>query len=145
MTPVILTAEGLSLAEVRSVAVQCAPLEIVPEVLARVEAGQAVVERALAGEALIYGLNTGLGHLRNERVSYEQLLEYQVRIVTAHAGGVGEALPNADVRAMMLARVAGMARGGSGADPGAMRALVAMLNAGVHPSCPRSARSAPRT
>jgi len=36
----------------------------------------------------------------------------------------------------MLARVAGIARGGSGAHPDALRMLVALLNAGIHPLVP---------
>ncbi len=133
---VVLTSDGLDLAEFYRVAIDGAILEIAPEVMTRVETGRAVVERALAGDTLIYGLNTGLGHLRNQRVSYEQLLEYQVSIVTSHAGGVGSPLSDEDVRAIMLARIAGIARGGAGVHPGALRMLVAMLNAGVHPIVP---------
>jgi len=134
--PVTLTLDGLTLADVYRVAVEGAPLDIDPAVYACVAAGRAVVERALGGERLVYGLNTGVGHLRDARVSREALMQYQVRLVVGHACGIGPALPAADVRALMLARVAGLARGGSGAHPDAMRALVAMLNAGVHPVVP---------
>jgi histidine ammonia-lyase len=133
---VALTLAGLSAEDVGRVALDGAPLEVAPEVLTRVEASRAVVERMLDGERLVYGLNTGLGHLRNRRVSREQLMQYQVRMLMAHVGAVGEPLPDEDVRALMLARVAGIARGGSGAHPGALRTLVAMLNAGVHPVVP---------
>jgi len=136
VTPVVLDAEGLVLEDVYRVAVDRARLDVAPAVLERVEAGRAIVDRAIDGETLIYGLNTGLGHLRDARVSREQLMAYQTRIVTAHAGGVGPDLPDEDVRAIMLARVAGMARGGSGAHPGAMLILVHMLNAGIHPIVP---------
>src|SRR5918999_209129 len=45
-------------------------------------------------------------------------------------------LADEDVRAIMAARIAGMARGGAGVHPGALETLVAMLNAGVHPVVP---------
>ena len=38
---------------------------------------------------------------------------------------------------MMFARAAGMAVGGSGVSPAVLDALLAMLNAGVHPVVPR--------
>jgi histidine ammonia-lyase len=136
VAPVVLGPEGLVLEDVYRVAVGGARLDLSPAVLERVSAGRAIVERAIDGDTLIYGLNTGLGHLRDERVSREQLMAYQTRIVTTHAGGVGADLPDEDVRSMMLARIAGIARGGSGAHPGAMRMLVDMLNAGIHPVVP---------
>lgn len=133
---VVLTRAGLSLEELYRVAAERARLRIAPEADEHVRAGRAVVERALAGERLVYGLNSGLGHLRDQRVSHAQLLGYQVRMVVAHAGGVGPALPDEDVRALMVARVAGIARGGSGARPEALHMLVDMLNAGIHPVVP---------
>jgi histidine ammonia-lyase len=114
-----------------------ATLEVASGVMERVRASRAVVERALEGEGMIYGLNTDLGSRQNRRVSREDLGRYQVQMVIDHAGGVGAALADEDVRAIMAARIAGIARGGSGAHPGALDTLVAMLNAGVHPVVPQ--------
>jgi len=130
-----LTTAGLTAADVLRVA-RGARLEVAPEVEEIVTASRAVVERALAAERLVYGLNTGLGHRRDRRISREHLGHYQRAMISDHAAGVGDPLPDADVRAMMVARVAGIARGGSGAHPDALRTLVAMLNAGVHPIVP---------
>src|SRR4029079_1455605 len=57
-------------------------------------------------------------------------------MIEAHASGIGAPLDTEDVRAAMLARVSGAARGGSGLTLEAVRLLVAMLNAGVHPIVP---------
>jgi histidine ammonia-lyase len=103
----------------------------------RIAAGRAIVDAAIDGPALIYGLNTGLGHLRDERVPIETLRDYQDAIVRSHAGGIGARLAPAIVRAAMVARVAGMARGGSGATTAAAETLIAMLNAGVDPHVPQ--------
>lgn len=134
--PIVVTPAGVPLEDVASVAIGGAPVLLAPEVLDRVAAGRAVVDRALSGETLYYGINTGLGHMRDQRVSFDELLAYQTRIVTASAGGVGPPLPDQDVRAIMFTRVAGLARGGSGAHPDALHMLVAMLNAAVHPIVP---------
>src|SRR5918996_98395 len=130
-----LASDGLSAEQVAELA-RGARLELAPEVTERVRASRAVVDRALEGDAMIYGLNTGLGSRRDRRVSREDLGRYQVQMVMDHAGGVGPPLADEDVRALMAARIAGIARGGSGAHPGALDTLVAMLNHGVHPVVP---------
>ena len=115
-----------------------APLVLSAETIERIQAGRAVVERFITGPELIYGLNTGLGHMRDERVSVEELGVYQEVIVAGHAGAIGPPLPTRVVRAAMLARIAGISTGGSGASLAVAEALVAMLNAGVHPIVPET-------
>src|ERR1700716_4541330 len=66
----------------------------------------------------------------------DDLLAYQHQLSAMHARGIGDPLPVNDVRALMLARIAGMARGGSGAQPDIFATLIQMLNAGVHPVVP---------
>ena len=113
-----------------------ATVELGPDATERIVASRSVVENALAGPALVYGLNTGLGHLRNERLSTEVLIDYQDAIIRSHAGGFGPPLATDVVRAAMAVRVVGISRGGSGASPGVARTLVRMLNARVHPVVP---------
>ena len=60
----------------------------------------------------------------------------QRRILRAHAAGMGPPLPLEVVRAMMAARAAGLAAGGSGASPAVLEALVAAVNAGLTPRVP---------
>ena len=50
------------------VARELARVELAPEVEQTILAARAVVERAVGGDRLIYGLNTGLGHMRDQRV-----------------------------------------------------------------------------
>jgi histidine ammonia-lyase len=116
--------------------VRGARLELGPTARSRIEASRAVVDRLVAGDELIYGLNTGLGHMRNERLPIDAIEAGQAMTVRAHAGGIGPALPAEIVRAAMAVRVAGIALGGSGASPAIADAYVAMLNAGVHPVVP---------
>jgi histidine ammonia-lyase len=127
---------GITPADVVRVARELARVELSPEVEQAILDSRAVVERAVAGERLIYGLNTGLGHMRDARVPLEVLQRYQRQMIEAHASGIGAPLDSEDVRAAMLARVSGAARGGSGLTLEAVQLLVAMLNAGVHPIVP---------
>ncbi|HEU0234800.1 MAG TPA: aromatic amino acid ammonia-lyase [Candidatus Limnocylindrales bacterium] len=113
-----------------------ANVAIGPAAAARIAASRSVVDGLVAGDELIYGLNTGLGHMRNERVPLEVLEASQIVVVRSHAGGIGEPLAAEVVRAAMAVRVAGIARGGSGASPAIAETYVALLNAGIHPVVP---------
>ncbi len=101
-----------------------------------IAASRAVVDRMLAGDEPIYGLNTGVGHMKDTRLPPEELRRAQVMLLMTHAGGTGFPLPVETVRAAMAVRLNGIARGGSGASPGVADVLVAMLNGGVHPVVP---------
>ncbi len=133
--PVVLDDAPLTVAQLVRVA-RGADLVLAPVAQARIAASREVVDSFVDGPEPIYGLNTGLGHMRDERVPRDVLAMYQVAIVGAHEGGFGEPLPVEVVRAAIATRVAGVARGGSGASPALAETLVAMLNAGVHPVVP---------
>lgn len=99
-------------------------------------AARAVVERYLAEDRPAYGLTTGLGPRVVERVPHEELAAFSRITVLGRAQAVGAPLPAEAVRAAMLVRANGLARGGAGAQPAVAEALVAALNAGVHPVVP---------
>jgi histidine ammonia-lyase len=132
---VIIGAEPLGVAEIVAVA-RGARVEMTPAAEARVAAGRAVVDDYLTRSDAVYGLNTGLGHARDERLPAETLRRYQEVTVRMHDGGLGPPLPTEVVRAAMATRLAGVVRGGSGATVALARTFAAMLNAGVHPIVP---------
>jgi histidine ammonia-lyase len=136
-SPVLLDAAPPTIAEVVAVA-DGAAVELGPAAIERIAAARAVVDRLVDGPELVYGLNTGLGHLRDVRVSPDVLRSYQEAIVRAHDGGMGPSLPARIVRAAMFVRLAGLARGGAGASLGVARQLAAMLSAGVTPVVPET-------
>jgi histidine ammonia-lyase len=134
--PVEMTGLGATPEEVVRVAQDGAPIHIGPTAYALVRASRRVVDDALAQGIAVYGLNTGLGPRRNERVSPELLIEYQRHIVLSHAGAVGDPLDDIDVRAVLFARLVGLTRGGAGVSPEVVRGLADLLNAGVLPVVP---------
>ena len=84
----------------------------------------------------VYGVNTGFGKLSEVAIPPEQLAALQRNLVRSHAAGVGDPLPEREVRAMMLLRANVLATGFAGARDGVVDALLAMLNAGVWPMVP---------
>jgi histidine ammonia-lyase len=85
----------------------------------------------------IYGLNSALGANTGAVLPEGDLEDYQRRAVRARAVAVGPAYERSSVRAMQFARIAGMARGGSGVSPEVLDACIALLNHQVHPVVPR--------
>ncbi len=113
-----------------------APVRLGSDAIERIKAARAVVDALVAGDELIYGLNTGLGHMRDVRVPVEVLREYQIAIVASHAGAIGPPLPRRLVRAAMFARIVGIAAGGAGGSLALAMQLVELLGRGVTPVVP---------
>ena len=122
--------------DIVAIARRNATIAISPDVEDRISAARAVVERYLAADQPVYGLTTALGAGVDTRLATEDLIAFQLRVPQARAVGVGPALPREAVRAMMAARIAGMAAGGSGVSLPVFTGLVAALNAGFHPVVP---------
>jgi histidine ammonia-lyase len=135
---VTIGAAPLTIDDVVRIARDRAPVALAPAARARVEAARAVVERLAAGATPLYGVNSALGANTGRPLDASDLADYQARAVRARAVAVGPAFPTAAVRAMLAARVAGMAVGGSGASPAVVDGLIALLNRGVHPVVPRT-------
>src|SRR5438093_10268201 len=98
---------------------QGAGVELGPNALQRIRASRAVVDAALASGRPVYGLNTGVGHMKDTRLPDEALRAMQQILLVTHSGGVGDPAPTDIVRAAMAVRLIGMARGGSGGRRGA--------------------------
>lgn len=101
----------------------------------RIREGHAALRHATAEGGAIYGVSTGLGAAADTRVPAGSP-ELQRRVVLARMVGVGPPAAPGQVRAAMLARLAGLATGRSGASPGIVAAYVDMLNAGLVPVMP---------
>ena len=131
-------AARVTLPDVVRVARAGAPVALAAAARERVARARATVLGAASGDAPpVYGVNSALGANTGARIADADLGDYQRRAVRARAVGVGPAYDGASVRAMIFARIAGMAQGGSGVSPPVLDALVALLNRGVHPRVPR--------
>ena len=95
-----------------------------------------VVAELAAGEAPVYGVNTGFGDLATVRIPLADLRTLQRNLVRSHAAGVGDPLPIDVVRAVLLLRANTLAAGRSGVRAGLAEMLLEMLDRGVHPVIP---------
>jgi histidine ammonia-lyase len=130
---VTLTGADLSIEDAVRIARRGARVEVSREALERVRRARDVVDRVLERGDLVYGMNTGVGSLSRYRIPFEGLELFSVRLVTRHTTHQGAELATEVVRAMMVTRANGMAKGGVGVRAELIRAFLDALNAGVHP------------
>ncbi|MBA2813084.1 histidine ammonia-lyase [Streptomyces sp. KM273126] len=133
---VVVNGRTLSYDDVVAVARHGARVVLADEVLPRLARERAVVDDVVDRQVPAYGLTTGLGTRSSYALPRGELEVFSVRTVRGRANAVGDPLPVPVVRAAVLARVNGIAGGGSGVRPEIPRLLVAMLNTGVHPVLP---------
>ena len=133
---VVIDGNSLTLEQVTAVARDRARVSMAPHARQRAWVTRAVVEELVNRRIVAYGVTTGFGRLSDIAIPPERLAELQVNLVRSHAAGVGDVLPEREVRAMMLLRANVIAKGYSGARPELAERLIAMLNAGLHPFVP---------
>jgi histidine ammonia-lyase len=136
MRTVIVNGDALSVQDVIDVSRGEARAELGPDVPDRMEPSRLVVLGAIAGDAPVYGVNTGFGALADTRVGEQDLRTLQGAIVMSHAAGTGEPLDDATVRAVLLLRARTLAAGYSGVRADLPRRLLHLLDLGLLPVVP---------
>jgi histidine ammonia-lyase len=133
-----ITGRDLAPETLAAVARDGAAVRIDSEARERIRAAAATVARAAESGQPVYGVTTGLGNRVVEVVDGAQAAEFSLRTLRGRAMSVGEPLSRELTRAAMLVRLNGLCAGGAGAGEPVADGLAALLNAGVHPSIPRS-------
>ena len=137
MAPALeLDGRSLTLEAVESVARGGRPVRLAAAAAEAVDRARAVVETAARSDAVIYGVNTGLGRLSDIRIPADRILELQCNLLRSHACGVGPLLSAPVTRAMMVLRANSLAKGHSGVRRVVIEGLCELLNAGITPQVP---------
>ena len=132
----VLNPGTLTLKQLRALIEAPRPIALDPASHGAIDRSAAVVQAVIDRGETAYGINTGFGALARTHIKDDQLTELQRRLVLSHAAGTGEPLPDSIVRAILILKVNGLARGFSGIRRGVIEALVALVNAGVYPRIP---------
>ncbi|MCK5500377.1 MAG: aromatic amino acid lyase, partial [Tritonibacter mobilis] len=103
---------------------------------AGVEAAAAMGAEAAAGEAPVYGINTGFGKLASTKIASEDTATLQRNLILSHSCGVGEPLAEDKVRLMMVLKLLSLGRGASGVRWLVINQIEEMLARGVTPVVP---------
>ena len=100
------------------------------------EKTRAVVDGIVSRSEVVYGVTTGFGKLSDVAISHDKLNRLQLNLIRSHAAGVGDLLPEPEVRAMILLRANVLAKGYSGARPDLVELLLGLLNNDLYPPIP---------
>lgn len=113
-----------------------APARLDPRAHPAIAASAARIAAAAAGDAAVYGVNTGFGKLASVRIAPEDTATLQRNLILSHCCGVGAPLAPETVRLMMALKLLSLGRGASGVRPEIVALLEGMLAQGVTPVVP---------
>jgi histidine ammonia-lyase len=112
-------------------------LEVAPDALERARASRRWVDEHVAAGDVVYGLTTGFGKLKDVAIPREELETLQRNLVLSHCCGVGEPMPELEVRTAQILRLNGLVRGCSGVRVETIEALVRLFEKGFVPVVPQ--------
>ena len=84
-------------------------------------------------ESVYYGINTGFGSLCDTRINSDDLIKLQENLLMSHACGMGEIVPDAVVKLMLLFKIKSLSLGYSGVKTETVQRLADFLNFGLLP------------
>lgn len=85
-----------------------------PSAKARIDWSAEEIAKAAAGEAPVYGVNTGFGKLASVRINQDELAQLQRNLILSHSAGTGAPLPANVTRLVMALKLLSLGRGASG-------------------------------
>lgn len=133
----VIDGQALSLDDYRAYLSQRPVVTVAPEVMQRLESVRFYIEDKIAQGAVIYGVNTGFGHLASEHIPNDQLKELQLNLVRSHAAGVGDPVEDDIVRIMLLVKLQSLAQGFSGVRPAVLEQIAFFINNDILPIIPQ--------
>ncbi len=105
------------------------------EAAASCSATRAQIDRWMEKDApVVYGVNTGLGNLKDVVVPPEKHIEWNKTLPYPHAAGMGEYLPAEVTLTSLLLRANVLARAYSGVRPALIERILSIYNAKVAPA-----------
>ena len=112
------------------------PARLDPSFDAGINKAAARIAEIVAGNAPVYGINTGFGKLASIKIDSADVATLQRNLILSHCCGVGEPLAENVVRLILSLKLVSLGRGASGVRLELVRLIEAMLEKGVIPVIP---------
>ncbi|MCG6557211.1 histidine ammonia-lyase [Ruegeria sp. 1NDH52C] len=136
MTALTLTPGSATLEQLAQIYFDESPARLDPACRQAVEAAAARIQAAAAGDAPVYGVNTGFGKLASLKVAPQDTATLQRNLILSHCCGVGAPIPRRIARLMMVLKLLSLGRGASGVRWELITLLQEMLARDVTPVIP---------
>lgn len=133
---ILIDGHHLTLEQIYEVAFGKEQVALSDDGLISVKKSREGLEKILASNKAVYGINTGFGIFADRRIPLEDSARLSRNLILSHAVGTGNAMPFEVVRAAMLVRANTLSCGHSGVRPEVIQTLLDMLNSGVTPVVP---------
>ena len=134
MKHIILSGYGLTIEDVIAVSRDNVQVIVPKEVIQKIQKNWEAIAYMLKRGDIMYGINTGIGGLRNEKISVNLAGELSTRLLRAHAAGYGSFVDQQTAKAALLLRLNVLAKGYSGVRPELFLTFIEMLNKNVIPA-----------
>lgn len=135
MTPIhTISSETLELSTVRDILFYNKTLVLSDEAVSKINTCRDYLDARMRDqETPIYGINTGFGSLYNVKISKDNLTHLQENLVMSHACGIGDRVPDAIVKLMLLLKIQSLSYGHSGVQLATVLRLIDFYNHDVLP------------
>lgn len=107
-----------------------------PEFASRIKRGAAFLERLLANDGIVYGVNTGYGDSCTVSVPPHLVAELPLHLTRYHGCGLGEYFNDEETLAVLVCRINSLAQGYSGVRWELLEQLAALINHRILPNIP---------
>src|SRR4051812_19029289 len=104
--------------------------------ISAIKKSQEQVQKIVAENQTVYGVNTGFGILATTKISEEDTRILQHKILQSHSVGVGEPVPEEIARLMLITKVHSLAKGFSGIQLATIERILWFLENDVIPVVP---------
>ena len=126
----------VSIAELETLYWTGEPVRIDPSYHPGIEKAAARIAEIAAGNAPVYGINTGFGKLASIKIDAADVATLQHNLILSHCCGVGQPLHENIVRLIMALKLISLGRGASGVRLSIITLIEEMLARGVVPVIP---------
>lgn len=106
------------------------------DVIARINASNQSVQKIVAEDKTVYGINTGFGILSTTKISEEDTRTLQYKILQSHSVGVGASISPEIVKLMLITKVHALAFGYSGVQLSTLERVIWHIEHDVLPVVP---------